>query len=192
MNCHSPSARTELMAAKLQPRRIRDTLQFATLIQLTHELIKRSVLKGVKGFYGHVEYNGVDEWIGGDREIYERDVLARVPGRQFDASIAWLVDHDALSHHQADRLSEIYSHRHDLTHEIAKYVIDPEFEPNRKLYVEAVQILQTLERFWMEIEVDSGLLYEHPTATIDDVTPGRLLILQLCLDAYLDGITREG
>lgn len=191
MGVDYPPQRIESIAEKLQPWRIRSTLEFAALLQLTHELIKVSVLDGVKGFYGHFEHDGVDEWIGGNRATYEREVLARAPGRQFDASIAWLVDHDALSPQQADRLSEIYSHRHDLTHEMAKYVIDPDFEPNGDVFLEAVQILQSLERFWLEIEVDIGLLDDHPDATIDDVTPGRLLLLQLCLEAYLDGIPSQ-
>lgn len=191
MGIDHPSQALESMTAKLQPWRIRSTLEFAALLQLTHELIKVSVLDGVKGFYGHFAYNGIDEWIGGDRATYEREVLARAPGRQFEASIDWLVERSALNPQQAERLSDIYSHRHDLTHEMAKYVIDPDFEPNGELFLEAVQILESLERFWLEIEVDIGLLDDHPGATIDDVTPGRLLLLQLCVDAYLDGIPHQ-
>jgi hypothetical protein len=37
---------------KLDPKRIRSTLAFAGLFQLTHELLKSSVLDDVKSFYG--------------------------------------------------------------------------------------------------------------------------------------------
>lgn len=191
MVANRSTQRLEAIAAKLQPWRIRSTLEFAALLQLTHELIKVSVMDGVKGFYGNVKHDGVDEWIGGDQATYERKVLARAPGKPFEASIAWLVDSGALTPQQADHLSEIYGHRHDLTHEIAKYVIDPDFEPNGEVLLEAVQILQSLERFWLQIEVDIGLLEDYPDVTVDDVTPGRLLILQMCLDAYLDGTPRQ-
>lgn len=39
------------LEAKLRPERIRATLSFAGLYQITHELIKQSVLEQVRGFY---------------------------------------------------------------------------------------------------------------------------------------------
>lgn len=51
--------------AKLEPSRIRSTLAFAGLFQLTHEMIKRSVLDDVKGFYGFSNAKGRSVWLLG-------------------------------------------------------------------------------------------------------------------------------
>lgn len=50
---------------KLEPSRIRSTLAFAGLFQLTHEMIKRSVLDDVKGFYGFSNAKGRSVWLLG-------------------------------------------------------------------------------------------------------------------------------
>lgn len=49
----------------LEPSRIRSTLAFAGLFQLTHEMIKRSVLDDVKGFYGFSNAKGRSVWLLG-------------------------------------------------------------------------------------------------------------------------------
>jgi len=48
------SRQFKALEAKLQPARIRSTLAFAGLYQLTHEQLKRAVLDQVKGFFGHL------------------------------------------------------------------------------------------------------------------------------------------
>jgi F0F1-type ATP synthase assembly protein I len=45
----------ERLEAKLASLRIRSTLAFAGPYQLTHELIKTSVVGDVKGFFGYVD-----------------------------------------------------------------------------------------------------------------------------------------
>ena len=88
-------------------------------------------------------------------------------------------------------MEDVYSHRHDLAHELGKYLVDPDAEPDVQLFVEALEILRELARFWVEYEVDIGLLDDHPYATVDDVTPMQLVLLQLCIDAYVQGLPND-
>ncbi|MBK9102633.1 MAG: hypothetical protein IPM90_14325 [Austwickia sp.] len=88
-------------------------------------------------------------------------------------------------------LDKIYRHRHDLTHELGKYLVDPSFEPDLDLLVEALSILRSISRFWTQIEIDIGTFEDHGAVTVDDVTPTQLVVLQLCVDAYVDGLTQE-
>ncbi len=180
------------LEAKLQPWRIRSTLAFAGLFQLTHELIKANVLDAVKGFFGHTALGPKEWWLGDGKDEYQRHVLDRAPGKAFDASLMWLVEMRAVTSAQAKRLDDVYSHRHDLAHELAKYLVDPDAKPDVQLFVEALEILRALARFWVEYEVDIGLLEDHPDATIDDVTPLQLMVLQMCIDAYVEGLSTDG
>ena len=58
---------------------------------------------------------------------------------------------DAITLAQADRLDGIYAHRHDLSHELIKYVVDPDFEPDVELLTDALTILKSIRRFWTSI-----------------------------------------
>ena len=89
-------------------------------------------------------------------------------------------------------LDRIYQHRHDLTHELGKYLVDPDFEPDAELFVEAVTILRSISRFWTQIEIDIGTFEAQGEVTVDDAFPAYLAVLKLCIDAYLEGLPDSG
>jgi hypothetical protein len=190
-NVADPDAYRAALEAKLAPERIRSTLAFAGLFQLTHELLKVSILDDVKGFFGYSKLIEGGRWVYGatGENDYRKSVLMLAPGKPFDASIGWLQQMGAITEEQAVRLDEIYDHRHDLAHELGKYLVDPAFEPDVSLFVDALTILKAISRFWVLVEIDIGMLEDHPDATADDVTPLMLVTLQMCIDAYLGGLS---
>jgi hypothetical protein len=101
------------------------------------------------------------------------------------------VESAAITLDQADRLDEIYAHRHELTHELGKYIVDPDFEPDMALFSDAVQILRDILRYRARVEIEAGSFEQHRDVEVDDVTPGRLLLLQMCIDAYVEGLKDE-
>jgi hypothetical protein len=124
-------------------------------------------------------------------ERYKTDVLSLVgagKNQKFKASLAWLVKSGAITQAQADRLDDIYDHRHDLTHELMKYIVDPDFEPDVDLFGDALQILAAIRRYWTQIEIEIGTFDDRPDVTVDDVVPGTLLVLQMCIEAYAAGL----
>jgi len=172
------------LEAKLKPEVIRSTLSFAGLYQVTHEMIKRSVVDDVRGFYSL----GFDETgLRYDEAAYSRDVLSKAKDR-FRASLLWLVHAEAISQTQADRLDAVYAHRHDLTHELVRYVVDPDFNPDIQLFIDALAILKALRTFWAQIEIDIGSFEHLGEVDADDAVPLSNVVLQMCIDAYLDGI----
>lgn len=173
------------LEAKLAPERIRATLGFAGLYQITHELIKTSVLDEVRAFYWRGIENGADVY---DEAAYSKQVLAKAPRSRFRASLLWLVDCEAITLSQAERLEEIHSHRHDLSHELIKYIVDPEFEPDVELLSEAMTTLRAIRRFWTGIEKDIGSFEDFGDVHIDEVVPLSLYVLQMCIDAYVAGL----
>lgn len=184
-----PKRYEERLLAKLQPARVRSTLAFTGLFQLTHEMLKSMVLDDVKSFYGYTNLDGDVRWFpeGGDVE-YQRQVLNLHPNR-FTASLLWLQKMDALTADQAARLDAIYDHRHDLTHELAKYLVDPNLEPDFDLFIEALKTLKALSRFWTEVEAGYGTFEDFPDLDLEAVTNDRMMLIELCISAYGDGLT---
>ncbi|WP_420115966.1 hypothetical protein [Micromonospora sp.] len=177
------------LTAKLQPWRIRATLSFAGLYQLTHELIKTAVIDDVRQFY----MSGFNEsgYTYNEVAYTEQVLMLDSRKRPFPASLSWLANAGAISTDQTERLDRIYAHRHELTHELGKYIVDPDFEPDMQLFVDALGILRDIHRFWTQIEIDIGTFEERGDVSVDDVTPGTILMLQMCIDAYVEGLEDE-
>jgi len=173
----------EALRAKLEPQQIRLTLAFAGLFQMTHELIKSSVLEDVKGFYGHSPLDK-GQWLYGE-DTYKREVLALSPGKPFQASLMWLADAGGISESQVSRLEEVYSHRHELTHELGRILIDVNATPDYTLFIDAVRILRDIHRFWIQVEKDLGTFDQYGDVEIDQVQTGPIMLLELCLQACL-------
>ena len=179
----------QLLTAKLQPHNIRSTLAFAGLYQMTYEMLKQAILENVRKFY----WRGINE--SGDiydDQRYQNEVLhaAKAEGRstkRFTASAAWLVRSGAITEEQAARLDKIYNHRHELTHEIASFIVDPDRDPDVQIFVDALAILKDVQGFWAEIEIDVGSFEHLGLVTPDEVTPLSLMLLQRCIDAYVEG-----
>ena len=155
---------------------------------MTHEMIKSSVLDEVAGFFGHVR--GVDKWMWG-KEHYNAEVLSKAPKKPFGASLAWLVENEAITQEQSDRLAAIYEHRHDLTHGLAKYVVYLDYEPDYMLFVDALTILRDLSRFWTQVEIDTGTFEDYSNLKVDEVVPLNIAVLDLCIRAHFEGIVPE-
>lgn len=186
----NPKDYEERLKAKLQPSRVRSTLAFAGLFQLTHEMLKSMVLDDVKGFYGYTSVSGGHVWLPESGEQgYRDEVLTLAPKKPFLASLLWLQRMDAITVEQSARLDDVYAHRHDLTHELAKYLTDPDVEPDFDLFVEALKTLRSLSSFWARVEADLGTFEDYPDLDLDEVTNGRILLLDLCISAYGDGIS---
>lgn len=177
---------------KLQPGVIRGTLAFAGLYQVTHEMLKHAVLDKVREFYCFEllpDASMTDE----EREQYRRRVLSLAPENKFRASLLWLVQSNAITQDQADRLDAIYAHRHSLTHELVKYIVDPDASPDVALFVDAITTLKDLHRFWIDIELSTGGFFLPDGSDVGDVDPDEvmplsLVVLQQCMYAYLDGL----
>jgi len=180
-----PEAYRRRLEAKLRPERMRATLGFVGLYQMVHELIKTAVLAEVREFYWQGIEDGVMVY---DEQAYAEDVLVTAPKNKFRASLLWLVQGDAITLAQADRLDDIYAHRHELSHELIKYIVDPDFEADVELLTDALTILKAIRRFWTSIEKDIGSFEDFGDVDLDEVTPLSLAVLQMCIDAYVAGL----
>ncbi|MET4429058.1 hypothetical protein [Mycolicibacterium sp. 624] len=179
--------------AKLRPDIIRGTLAFAGLYQVTHEMLKHAVLDKVREFFClDLNLDGSCSMTAEEQERYRRHVLLLAPNR-FRASLLWLVQNNAITQIQADRLDSIRDHRDDLVHELVKYIVDPDADPDVGLLVDAIATLTDLHRFWIHVELSTGGFFLPDGSDVGDVDaeevmPLSLIVLQQCLDAYLEGV----
>ena len=180
-----PQAYRQRLEAKLRPERVRATLGFAGLHQMTHEPIKTAVLDEVHEFYWRGIEDGAMVY---DEQAYAEKVPAKAPKEKFRASLLWLVEHEAITLAQADRLEDIDAQRHDLSHELIKYIVDPDFEPDAELFADALVISKATRLFWTSIEKDIGVFENFGDVDLDEVTPLSLAVLQMCIDAYVAGL----
>lgn len=186
----------QLLKAKLQPQAIRATLELAGLYQMTHEMLKHAIPEKVRDFYC-TGFN--EEGFTYDETTYKQKVIdeARTEGsitknnQVFTASAAWLVRNDAITKEQADRLDGIYNHRHELTHELFSFIVDPDRNVDAEKFVDAVNTLKDIHRFWASVEMDIGTFEDMGEVSLDDITPLSLALLQQCIDAYLDGASDD-
>jgi hypothetical protein len=109
----------------------------------------------------------------------------------FRASLLWLVSLDAITIDEADRLDDIYAHRHALSHELIKYIVDPAFEPDVEWLAEALAILKRIRTFWVDYEISIGSFDHLGEVDTDDVVPLSLMVLQQCIDAYAAGLAGD-
>jgi hypothetical protein len=142
----------------------------------------------VREFFGFTNIGGDGTWLPSNGEAeYRTSVLSR-DRSAFKASLLWLAGMSAITMDQMNRLDEIYAHRHDLTHEPAKYLVDPDFEPSIELLADALQILRDISRFWIQVEMDIGTFEEFGDIDIDEVVPAYVAMLEVCIKAYVEGL----
>lgn len=185
-----------LLREKMSHESLRLTLSVAGLFQLCHEMLKYAIMEKVRGFY----LTGFDEHgMTYDEAAYQAHVLAPTSasgGRpnRFRGSVLWLVQHQAITPGEAGQIEAIYEHRHDLAHELGKYLIDVDHYPDVELFQEAARILRKIHRFWIEIELQTGGFFNQETGDLfadveaDDVIPLTLVLLRECTDAVAESI----
>lgn len=141
---------TDRLAAKLAPEVMGAALIRAGALLTGYELVKSSILDGVRGFFtfGFTEAGPTVD------PDYADKVLSLVPGNAFRASVAWLVANGALELRHVDSLERIRAHRGEVAHELARLLVDVETEVSTILLLELRDCMHALDRFWGGIEVD--------------------------------------
>jgi hypothetical protein len=167
-------------------------MAFAGLYQITGEMIRHAVVDKVRDFYwGDIEDNGAMSAENQEQQ-YRLQVLA-LARKEFTASLLWLVQSKAITQAQADRLGAVHAHRNELTHELVRYMVDADADPDIELLAEALAILKDLHRFWIDVELSTGGFFlpsgeEVGEVDPEEVMPASLILLQQCIDAYVDGL----
>lgn len=161
---------------KIRPENVVAALVRAGALLTGHELVKTAIVDEVKGFF----LQGFDE----DGMIYSKDyengvlTLGRNP---FDASVKWLIQMGGLTPDQADALEAIRSHRHEIAHEFARFIVDPDADVSIDRLTELQGVMRSLDRFWGGISVDTNPDFDGVDVDRDIIVSGSGALLEYLL-----------
>ncbi len=157
------------------------TLLRASCLILGYELIKQQVVEQVKQFYGLsvplLDYEGEQPYVPSPEQVeeYKREVTSRYPQSTFRASCSWLIEQDALTEEQVDDLDRIRSHRNAVTHELLRFLFDPEAEVDVEVLEDAHGAIRDLGRFWGTIAAGGDPAFDGTGLDTSSVTSGAFL-----------------
>lgn len=153
------------LAGKLAPVTVRRSLVQAGAILTGYELVKSSIMDGVRGFFTL----GLRPTPSSE---YETHVLALAPGKPFQASVAWLVSMDALHPEHVQALENIRVHRHKLAHELASLLVDLGAEVDTRVLSDLRDVMAALDRFWISIDVQTNPDFDGVDVDLDGAQTG--------------------
>lgn len=161
---------------KIQPENVATALVRAGAFLTGYELVKTAIIDQVKGFF----LQGFDE----NGLVYSRDYEQKVltlGKNPFEASLNWLIQMEALTQEQADALDAIRSHRHEIAHELPRFLVDPDADVSIERLVELRGIMRSLDRFWGGIDVDVNPDFEGVDVDRDNIVSGSGALLAYLL-----------
>jgi hypothetical protein len=97
---------------------------------------------------------------------------------RFEGSLAWLVKMEALTQAQADSLTDIREHRHEIAHELARLLVDPDAEVSADKLGDLYGISRSLDRLWGEYEVNIDSDFDCVDVDYDGVRSGTGALLE--------------
>jgi hypothetical protein len=166
----------ERVESKLKPEVMGLALIRSGALLTGYELVKTSILEDIKSFYS-VGISG--EGVAHDTR-YERDVLTLAPNK-FEASVEWLVRNQALDRAHVDILNSVRSHRHEVAHELARFLVDPDADVNVELLSALHRVMRALDRFWGSIEIDVNPDLDGREVNPEDIHSGSRLLFDYLL-----------
>ena len=128
---------------KLEPDQIKRNLTRAGLLLVAYELLKFDIVYRVRADF---KQTGRD---------YRAEVL-NLAEKRFEASCRWLAANGAFSEASVMRILEIEKHRHEVAHELPRFLLDPDSEINTGLLRDAFPYLTSLSQFWQAREIDAS------------------------------------
>jgi hypothetical protein len=161
------------LRVKLAPESMKATMVRAGAFLSAYELIRLQVVDGVRDFY----WSGEEE---NGKKIFDPDYQTDVRGRGknlYTASVAWLVENSAITPEQADSLEKIHEHRHEIAHELPRILIDPDWDVNASLLIDAALVLRALDVFWGRISMDTDPQWDNAEVADSDIWGGSSMLI---------------
>ncbi|NYE18098.1 hypothetical protein [Microbacterium immunditiarum] len=167
--------------AKLSSSTMRNALTRAGALLTGYELVKTSIVDDVRAFFtvgfdtGHLQDRYESEVLGLDTKRHNGKPNALV------ASLTWLQQEGALSTSQVEVFESVRIHRNEIAHELARFLIDPQYDVRADLLVQLYEIMLALDRFWGPIHIGANPDFDN--RDLDEVTfqSGTTLLFGLLL-----------
>ncbi len=158
----------------------------ASLFLLGYELLKSSIVDGVKGFYSHTYED--DEWK--PDSDYQTDVLDKAK-HVFQASLLWLHSCDAITEDEVKDIQSIREYRNQIAHDIPMLIFDDSKEFDLKMIEKTQHYVHKIDSFWGRVEVDTNPEYDNQEIDYEGITSLKSIALNHIAEAVQDTSTPE-
>lgn len=159
---------------RLHPLTVTATLMRASILITSYELLKAEIVDSIRDFLA-------DTWTtdegAQESDRYRQDVLTR-PGNRVEKSLSWLLDAGALDANQVDNVNRLHAERQRVTHELARYMVDPSADIDVALIGDATAAAVALGRFWGAINADADPAFDGVDIDYDGIRSGVALLME--------------
>lgn len=166
----------------LNPASLKNNIITASVHSMAFEMLKSAIEDKIREFFT----NGFDEHGPIVSEDYKEKVLKLNRSRTY-ASLNWLKNMEAIDDNDLETFERIKRHRNELTHELFRFVAQGCSFDVRESFNDMVALLRKVEMWWfvnLEMEIDPESY--PPDLDLDQVSPGRVWMLELLIKTALD------
>jgi len=161
--------------------RLRKKLVDSSLFLMAYELLKSSIVDGVKEFF----ISGINQ----EGFIYSQEYKTKVLSRAthvFEASLIFLVEVGAITGDDKSKIHMLREYRNSLAHDLPTTI----YEPTKAVDLSKLELagfyLNKIDNFWGRVEVDTDPDMDRDGIDYDGITSVRSIMHQ-----YIVKIVRE-
>jgi hypothetical protein len=163
-----PKYSAESLRLKLSQETIRANLIRSGLFLAGWEMLKMQVLDQVRSFFVSI--------VDGKTTDYETHVLVRHKSR-FEASLLWLVEMEALTVQQAERVRDLRDYRNQIAHELPRMLVEPDHDVDLSRIRELKHLNDIVGRFWCRTELSVNPDFDDNTVADEDMQSGIMMLM---------------
>ena len=160
---------------------IRRQLLDAALFLLAYELLRSSIVEGVKEFF----CDGFGENGSTYSDEYYSKVLPRAK-HVFEASLIFLVEVEAISEDEKTKIQALREHRNEVAHDIPSAIFEVKKRVDLGKLQLAGQLLHKIDNFWGRVEADVNPDFENEEIDYEGITSIRSEVYK-----YIEAVARD-
>lgn len=167
----------------LNPQTLKGNLVKCSVYIVFFEKLKESIVEKIKDFYwtGYSDGKDIisDEY---KKRFYKQGIDI------FDESLNWLVENEAISNADKQKIVELKDHRNEIAHEMVDFITSDEKNVNESLLLECYEILSKIDKWWIiEVELPTNpetIQLDPESIDYRGVFSGNMALLQLLYMVY--------
>lgn len=170
----------------LNPETVKANLILSALYLAAYELLKDSIIDGIRGFF---TFNYVNAKPEVDKR-YNAEVLT-LHKDAMQASCNWLGQMGAINKDEVQEVENIRKHRNEIAPELPRLLVDSNLNLNIGYFVRIKELLEKIEVLWVKnVEIPVNPEFDGGEVDDEDIQPGRVIalnhLISIALSDYLE------
>lgn len=167
----------------LNPQTLKNNLVKCSVYIVFFEKLKESIIEKIRDFYwtGYLDGKDIisDEY---KKRFYKQGIDI------FDESLNWLVENEAISNADKQKIIELKDHRNEIAHEMVNFITSIEKDVKESLLLECYEILSKIDKWWIiEVELPTNpesIQLDPESIDYGGIFSGNMVLLQLLYMVY--------